>query len=105
MGVGQPVVDRRPADLRGEAGEEQEVRDQRIPRVYVLECAPGEGIEPVAWRTGCENDDAEQSDAEAERGEDQVLPRRLQRPRLPAEADEERRRGGRRLHEKPGPAE
>ena len=65
---------------------------------------PGEPAEP-SREAGGEDDDPEQRDAEPERGEHQVLPPRLERARLAAEADEQRRHGGRRLDEQPGDAE
>ena len=40
-------------------------------------------VEPAAGRSRREQDDPEQRDAEAERGQDQVLPARLERARLP----------------------
>src|SRR5207248_4925551 len=71
----------------------------------MCELAPRERVEAALRRLGGEPDNAEQRDAEAEGGEDQVLPRRLERTRLPAEADEQRRRSGRSLDEEPGSAE
>ena len=100
VGVGKPVVHRRPADLGGEAGEQQQVRDERgLGRAVrsvgsaCQESAPS----PPPGHAGGEHDDAEQSDAEPERGEDQVLPARLERTCLAAEADEQRGCRGRRL--------
>ena len=75
------------------------------PEPDVGELAPRERVEPTVGGSCGEHDDAEQRDAEPERGEDQVLPRRLERARLAREADEERGRGGGRLDEEPGSAE
>ena len=83
--VGEPVVHGRPADLGGEPGEQQQVGDERVcrpPRSTVGERAARRARR--ARRPGApaaSDDDPEQRDAEPERGEDQVLPARLERPR------------------------
>ena len=76
-----------------------------MPGAHVREVAPRERVEPTVRGACGEHDDAEQRDAEAERGEDEVLPRRLERSRLPPEAHEQRGRGGGRLDEEPRAAE
>src|ERR1035441_5018896 len=88
MGVGQPVVHRRPADLRGKAGEQQQVgrhrgRPSRAERGQLL---PGEPA-GATWQPGGEDRDAEQRHAQTQRSQDQVFPARLQRvPRPPEPA-------------------
>ena len=72
------------------------VRRQRPPR---------ERGERAARRHGGEEDDPQEREAETEGGEEQVLPAGLQRARLAAEADEDRRGGGGRLDEEPRRAE
>ena len=105
--VGEPVVHGRPADLRGEAREQEDVRDERALAAGRIgrERVPRERTDPTARNARGENDDAEQRDAEAERGEDEVLPAGLERARLAAETDEQRRRRGRRLDQEPRDAE
>ena len=103
----QPVVHWRPADLRRQACQEENVRDERRAAAGRIrrEGVPGECAGPAAGDACDEDDDPEQRDAEAERREDEVLPCCLERLCLAAEADEQRRGGGRRLDEQPSPAE
>ena len=95
--------------LRGEAGEQQQIGDERRlrPRAVTARERAARRARRARRRgmPACEDDDPEQRDAEAERGEDQVLPAGLERARLAAEADEQRRGGGRRLDQQPGGAE
>ncbi len=97
----------RPADLRREPSDEEDVRDERraVPGTEVAQRAPRERVEAATRRGGGEQHDAEQRDAEPERREDEVFPARLERERAPAEADEQRRGRGRPFDEKPRAAE
>ena len=96
-------MDRCPADLRREAGEQQHIGDERRvgPGVVGLQRLPGEGLQPAAGCSGGEEHDSEQGDAEAQRGQDQVLPARLERPWAPAESDQHGGGGRGRLDEQP----
>ncbi len=66
--VGKPVVHRRPADLRGQACEQEDVGDERAltPRRVGREGVPGERPDPTAGDARGQDDDPEQSDAETE---------------------------------------
>ena len=103
MGVRQPVVHGCPADLRRKARKQEDVGDERALATGGVGAKrmPGERADPAAGGAGDECDDAEQRDTETERGEDEVLPCRLERARVAAEPDEQRRRGGGRLDEEP----
>ena len=92
--VREPVVHRRPADLRREPGEQEQVGDERRLAAAGVgrERLPGELAEPAGGNAGREHHDPEQRDAEPERGQDEVLPACLERARLAAEADEQRGR-------------
>ena len=105
--VRQPVVHRRPADLRREPGEQQQVGDDRgvASGAVRAERMPRERAETATRDPRREQHDSEQRDAEAERGQDQVLPAGLERARPAAETDEQRGCGRRRLDEQPGAAE
>src|SRR5207248_6805228 len=75
------------------------------PGIETAGLAPRERVEAAVGRGSGEQDDPEQRDAEPERRQDEVLPPRLERVASPAEADEQRRGGGRRLDEEPRAAE
>ena len=96
----------RPADLRRQPGEEEHIGDEREVRIElgVGQRSPRQGLE-TASPGSRQHENSEQGDAEAERGEDEVLPARLERAGAAAEADEESRRGRRRFDRKPGGAE
>ena len=109
---GQPVVDRRPADLRRQPGEQQHEREQgRALRQGVggeAQRVPVERAEAVVAGVRLadrQHDDPEQRDRQPERREDEVLPARLQRIAAARERDEQRRGGGRRLDDQPGDRE
>ena len=81
---------RRQADLRREPGEQEQVGDERRLAAAGVgrELLPGELADPAGGDSGREHHDPEQRDAEPERGQDEVLPARLERAWRAAEADE-----------------
>ena len=90
-----------------QSGEQEQVGDQgRAPRGEGRrKLVPGERRARPSGGPPVEDDDPEQRDAEPERRQDEVLPAGLERPRLAAETDEQRRRGCRGLDEQPGEPE
>ena len=106
VSVRKPVVHGRPADLGGEAGEQEHERRRQLVGALVdrAERAPRQAPEP-ALDARRDEDDAEERDAEPERREHEVLPAGLERRRASAEADEQDRGGGRRLDQEPRDAE
>ena len=93
MRVGQPVVNGRPADLGGEAGEEQEVGDEGH---IVIETARG-GVNadvresdrpPGAVLGDLQHDQPEEGDSQPERRQDEVLPRGFEGAGLTRVGDE-----------------
>ena len=108
MRVGQPVVHGRPADLGREARRAAGRRRRPSSRDRATRAGSERHVSvssPPPPAARLEHEDPEQRHAEAERGEDEVLPARLERPGAAAEADEQRRGGGRRLDREPRGAE
>ena len=105
--VGEPVVHGRPADLRGEAGEQEHERRRTAgpSRCRVKPSELHERPPEPALHVGRDEDDAEEREPEPERREHEVLPAGLERRRASAEPDEQRRRRGRRLDQEPRDAE
>ena len=68
MRVGQPVVHGCPANLGGEAGQEQEVGGERsvLAAVVARQLSPGEAVEPAGGDSGREQHNPEQGNAEPE---------------------------------------
>ena len=104
--IGEPVVDRRPADLGREAAEEEHERGRQLIRPGVERASELHESPPSPPSTfGRDEDDAEEREPEPERRQHEVLPPCLESRGAPAEPDEERGRGRRRLDQEPRDAE
>ena len=98
MGVGQPGMQREQADL-GAVAEQQEdegqVEHRRLQRRRVRhQVGPDHGVEPRPHHRFCrhiDEDGAEQSERDADRGEDEIFPGRLDRRMGAIDADHDHR--------------